>query len=215
MREELQVQQEYWDREAETFKKIYTHEKSALLNVLDKTFRKDMYERFVFTIDHAVPYEGKTFLDVGCGNGVYCLALAKRGATSVVGLDIAGNMLEAARQGAEQEHLAERCSFLHTDLLRYAPSSKFDVTLGIGLFDYISDPLPVLKKMREVTNDKIIVSFPRLWTWRAPLRKVRLSLRGCPVYFFTQTSVKNLLRASGFNHQSIHRVGKLFCVIAS
>lgn len=215
MSEELRVQREYWDREANAFKAIYSHEKSPLLNLLDRIFRKDMYERFVFTINHAAPYEGKTFLDVGCGNGVYSIELAKKGAAVVVGLDIARNMLDQARQSAEHEHLADRCGFVQMDLLQYSPESRFDVVIGIGLFDYIRDPLPVLRRMREVTNDKTIVSFPRLWTWRAPLRKVRLTLRGCPVYFFTRTRIEKLLHDSGFQKHQIYRVGKLFCVVAS
>ncbi|MEX0736121.1 MAG: class I SAM-dependent methyltransferase [Bacteroidota bacterium] len=215
MNEEMRIQQQYWDREASAFKAIYSHEKSPFLNLLDRIFRKDMYERFVFTIQHAAPYEGKTFLDVGCGNGVYAIELAKKGAAGVVGLDIASNMIDQARQSAEHEHLADRCSFVHTDLLQYSPGSRFDVAIGIGLFDYVRNPLPVLRRMREVTNDKIIVSFPRLWTWRAPLRKVRLTVRGCPVYFFTRTRIMKLLHEAGFQEHQIYRVGKLFCVVAT
>ena len=52
--------------------------KSKLSNVLDSVFRKDMYERYVFTIKHCEPIKDRTFLDVGCGNGLYSLELARR-----------------------------------------------------------------------------------------------------------------------------------------
>ena len=115
---------------------------------------------------------------------------------------------------AEREGLADRCTFVHSDLLEYNADSLFDVSIGIGLFDYISDPLPVLKKMRAVTTDKAILAFPRLWTWRAPVRKVRLAMRDCPVFFYTKSSIESLVKEAGFADMRIAKVGKLHCVEA-
>jgi hypothetical protein len=98
--------------------------------------------------------------------------------------------------------------------LEYTPPSNFDVSYGIGLFDYISEPLPVLKKMREVTNDKVILAFPRLMTWRAPVRKVRLTMKGCPVFFYSRSRINRLMRDAGFARWEVTRVGKLHCVVA-
>jgi len=210
---EIISQRSYWNREADAFQKIYTHQKSKVSNLLDAVFRKDMYERFVFTIDNCDPINGRRFLDVGCGNGLYSVRLALGGAAHVTGIDIAPNMIALCGQSAKRERV-DRCTFLETDLLAFNPDSPFDVTIGIGLFDYISDPLPVLRKMREVTSDKIIVSFPRFWTWRAPLRKARLTLRNCDVFFYTRQRIDQLMRQAGFDHHRIARVGKLHCVIA-
>ncbi|HMK38666.1 MAG TPA: class I SAM-dependent methyltransferase, partial [Bacteroidota bacterium] len=154
-----------------------------------------------------------TFLDVGCGNGLYAIELARRGAARVTGIDIAENMLRLCRENAARAGLADRCEFIRTDLLEFGSSAHADVSIGIGLFDYITDPLPVLRKMCGVTNDRVIVSFPRLWTWRAPVRKMRLSLRNCDVHFYTRSRVAALIKAAGFARQEIFRVGKLFCVV--
>lgn len=210
---ELKQQADYWNREAPQFHSIYSHDKAAPLNFLDRYFRQDMYERYLFTLEHAEPIEERTFLDVGCGSGVYSVELARRGAKLVVGLDIADRMLAMCNQAANEAGVGSRCRFVQSDLLAYAPDGRVDVTIGIGLFDYIADPLPVLRKMREVTSDRIIVSFPRLWTWRAPVRRVRLALRGCPVYFFSATRVRALMKDAGFARTEIHRVGKLHCVV--
>jgi ubiquinone/menaquinone biosynthesis C-methylase UbiE len=212
--QELTTQRDYWNREVSDFHSIYSRQKSNFAAYLDRVFRKDMYERFVFTMENSKPMEGRHFLDVGCGSGVYSLEFARQGAASVIGLDIAENMLEVCRQSAEREGLAERCKFIHSDLLAYDSPIKFDVSIGIGLFDYISEPLPVLKKMREVTNGRAILSFPRLWTWRAPVRKARLALRDCPVFFYTKQSIGSLLQEAGFADFEISRVGKLHCVVA-
>ena len=214
MNEELLAQRKYWNNEADAFQRIYTHRKSKMSNVLDSVFRKDMYERFVFTIKNCEPVKDRSFLDVGCGNGLYSFDLARKGARRVLGLDISEVMIGLCKEASEQENLADRCEFIQTDLLEYESNEKFDVSFGIGLFDYIRDPAPVLKRMREMSTDKAILAFPRYWTWRAPVRKVRLNARGCDVFFYTRSKLNELLRDAGFKRHEIHRVGKLHCVVA-
>jgi len=211
---EIQAQRAFWNSEADAFQRIYTHRKSRFANTLDQIFRKDMYERYTFTIEHCEPARDRTFLDVGCGNGMYSLELARRGAAKVVGIDIAEVMIDLCRKSSQEKNLDDRCTFIQTDLLDYKPDTTFDVSFGIGLFDYISDPLPVLKRMREVSTDRAIMAFPRLWTWRAPVRKVRLARKGCDVYFYSKARIEQLLREAGFSRQEIVKVGKLYCVVA-
>ena len=213
MKEEILAQRNYWNKEADAFESIYTHRKSKLANTLDQILRKDMYERYVFTIERCEPIAGRAFLDVGCGNGLYSLELGKRGAARVVGLDISEVMIERCRRASRQEGLEDRVSFEHTDLIEFQPPADFDVSFAIGLFDYVSDPLPVLKKMRELTRDKSIIAFPRFWTWRAPVRKLRLTLKGCDVYFYTLDRVDRLMKEAGFAGYDVVKVGKLHCVV--
>ena len=214
MNNEIQAQRQFWNSEADAFQRIYTHRKSRFANALDQYFRKDMYERFAFTIEHCEPIKNRTFLDVGCGNALYSLELARKGAAKVVGIDISEVMIGLCKQSCEDQNLTDRCTFLQTDLLDYNPDSKFDVSFGIWLFDYIRNPLPVLKKMREVSTDKAIMAFPRLWTWRAPIRKVRLARKGCDVFFYSKAQIEKLMRDAGFKRQEIVKVGKLYCVVA-
>ena len=214
MNNEIQAQRAFWNSEADAFQRIYTHRKSRFANTLDQIFRKDMYERYTFTIEHCEPVKDRKFLDVGCGNGMYSLELARRGAAKVVGIDIAEVMIDLCRKSSQEKNLDDRCTFIQTDLLDYKPDTTFDVSFGIGLFDYISDPLPVLKRMRKVSTDKAIMAFPRLWTWRAPVRKVRLARKGCDVYFYSKARIEELLREAGFSRQEIVKVGKLHCVVA-
>lgn len=214
MSHEILQQQSYWNNTVSDFDAIYSHKKGTLENFLDRYFRWDMYARYEYTLKHSEPIVGKSFLDIGCGTGVYSVELAKRGARKVIGLDIAQNMLDVCRKRSESAGVAQ-CEFIHSDLIEYRPDSKFDVSIGIGLFDYIRDPLPVLKKMHELTSEKIIISVPRLWTWRAPVRKVRLGLKGCSVYFYSRRRSEELLRQAGFHDARIDTVGKLFCITAA
>lgn len=214
MNEDISRQEEYWDKEINAFDSIYTHKKNRFASLLDSIFRYDMYARYKYSMEMAHPIQDRTFIDVGCGTGKYSLELARRGADRVLGLDISKNMIEVCKQRALEEQLDNKCSFVQADLLEYQPDSMFDVCLAIGLFDYIKDPLPVLIKIRESIQGKAIISFPRFWTWRAPVRKMRLGIKKCNVYFYTKKRVDILMNKSGFNRYTIQKVGKLFCVTA-
>lgn len=214
MSQEIIKQKHFWNREVNSFDSIYSHEKSRFGNLLDSLFRSDMYERFNYTMRKSEPVAGLSFLDVGCGTGRYSIEFARKNAARVVGLDISETMIDVCRRRATEEKLIDKTSFIQTDLLQFKPDEKFDVSIGIGLFDYIKDPLPVLKEMRECVSDRAIMSFPRFWTWRAPVRKVRLGVKGCGVYFYTKARIEKLLKAAGFESFEIQKVGKLHCVTA-
>ena len=214
MRQDLATQEDYWDREVNDFDSIYARSKNGFDNWIDATFRWDMYARFDYTLENAEPIRDRSFLDVGCGTGRYALEFARRGARRVVGIDIAEKMLAVCQARAREEHFEDRCSFVHTDLTQYQPDAQFDVCIGIGLFDYIREPLPVLAKMRKVVTDCAIMSLPRLWTWRAPMRRMRLALRGCDVYFYSKERIDALLKQAGFKSYTMKQVGQLYCVTA-
>ena len=210
----IEIQARFWDHESQAFDAIYSHRKTALSNWLDRVFRSDMYERFRFAMEHSQPIANRTVLDLGCGSGRYAVACATAGASRVLGIDIAPRMLELARSLASENGVADRCSFEHTDVLGLDTNTKFDVIFAIGLFDYIRDPVPVLSKIRELTAGRAIISFPRLWTWRALPRKLRLSLRGCDVFFYTRAAILKYMNQAGFAVSEVQRVGKLDCVVA-
>jgi 2-polyprenyl-3-methyl-5-hydroxy-6-metoxy-1,4-benzoquinol methylase len=212
----IERQARYWNDESQAFDAIYSHRKSALSNWLDRVFRRDMYERFRFAVERSQPIVGRTVLDLGCGSGRYVVALAEAGASRVLGIDIAPRMLELARELAAEHGVADRCEFQLTDVLGLDAGAGpgFDVVLAIGLFDYIRDPAPVLSKIRALTAGRAIISFPRLLTWRALPRKLRLALRGCEVHFYSRAAILRLLNETGFSWQEIRRVGKLDCVVA-
>lgn len=214
MNQQLENQRKYWESTVSEFDSIYARNKSKFQNWLDATFRWDMYARFEYTMQYSEPIAGKTILDVGCGTGRFVFEYLKRGAKHVTGIDIAESMLAVCRQRAQAEGVSERCTFVQTDLLQFKPADRFDICIGIGLFDYIPDALPVLTKMREVTRDRVIASLPRLWTWRAPVRRVRLALKGCDVYFYSKEKVDGLIKKAGFSRYEMEQVGQLWCVTA-
>ncbi|MBN1434806.1 methyltransferase domain-containing protein, partial [Candidatus Fermentibacterales bacterium] len=131
-----------------------------------------------------------------------------------VGIDTSEMMIETCRRRAREEGLDDRCSFIQTDPAHYRPDSAFDVCTAMGLLDYVREPLPMMAKMREMVRDRAIMSFPRRLTWRAPVRKVRLMLKGCYVRFYTRKEIERLVEEAGFARHDCQVIGKLYCVTA-
>jgi ubiquinone/menaquinone biosynthesis C-methylase UbiE len=206
----------FWNQIATEFDAIYTGEnKSGLSRKMDQVFRKDIYQRFDWVMEKSGDVTGRTICDIGCGSGRFVSELAKRGAAHVTGVDVAPNMLDLARNLVTKDGVADKCDFIHTDVLDWKTDRTFDETIAIGFWDYIQDPPERLRIIRDMTKQTFLSAWPRFWTWRMPVRKVRLQyIGGCPVYFFRKPQVIKLIEDAGFQVQSCETIGKLFCVEA-
>jgi 2-polyprenyl-3-methyl-5-hydroxy-6-metoxy-1,4-benzoquinol methylase len=207
-------QGEYWTKEAQKFDAIYSHKKNKLSVLLDKVFRKAMYQRFNYTMEQSEPIAGKTFLDVGCGTGLFSLELARKGGKKVTGIDVAPRMVEICKSRAKAEGVVDNTCFILSDIMDFDTNEQFDITIGMGLLDYIKNPQPELTRMRGLTTDKAMLSFPILWSWRTVPRKIRLGLKKCPVYFYTRRRIGKLLRQAGFGEIEIKQMGPMYFVTA-
>ena len=205
----------YFHNIASDFDAIYTRNKNALFVFLDKILRKDMYQRYELTLAECQPVERKKILDIGCGSGRFCIPLALNGARRVVGIDFAENMIQLARDIATESGVKEKCTFILDDFINHQFNEKFDVTIAVGLFDYIRNPTDYLDKIKILTQQKFIATYPIKWTYRMPIRKIRLNFRGCPVYFYTSSQIKALYKKSQFEIERLQKVGKIYFVVAS
>jgi ubiquinone/menaquinone biosynthesis C-methylase UbiE len=202
----------FWNDVAHDFDAIYTGRKGVVGRALDRWLRKDIYERFDWVMEKAGNVAGLTACDIGCGSGRFVTALARQGAAHVTGVDVAPEMLKLARDLVRQDGVADHCSFVHADVLDWNTDEQFDLTIAIGFWDYIADPLPRLRVIRRMTRGSFLSAWPRFWTWRMPIRKVRLTALGCPVYFYRREQVTRLLEEAGFRPGPLQVVGKLYCV---
>ncbi len=202
---------EYWDHIAPEFDTIYSGNKNPVARTLDKWLRRDMYERFNWVMRKAGDVAGKTVCDVGCGSGRFVAALAQRGAR-VTGLDFAPTMLQLASDLVKRDGVTEKCDFVLSDVLDWKTDRQFDLVIAIGFWDYVADPLPRLQVIRGITRGRFLSAWPRAGTWRAAVRKARLKVAGCPVYFWTRSQVDDYLRRAGFGVESCEIYGQLYCV---
>jgi 2-polyprenyl-3-methyl-5-hydroxy-6-metoxy-1,4-benzoquinol methylase len=212
MRDNMPQVAKFWNTIAHDFDAIYTGNKNPLARRLDLILRKDIYQRFDWVMERAGDVRGASICDVGCGSGRFVNELARRGASRVLGIDVAPEMLKLARTLVDGNGVGDNCEFVHTDVRDWEPSEQFDVVIAIGFWDYIAEPSERLRIIRRMTKGKFLSAWPRFWTWRMPIRKVRLTVQGCPVYFFPKTKVHQLLEGAGFRVERCDTVGKLFCV---
>lgn len=205
----------FWNDIAEEFDTIYTGKKGAFARFLDQWLRKDIYQRFDWVMERCGDVRGQRICDIGCGSGRFVNELVKRGADHVTGVDVAPEMLRLSRELVTRQGTSDRCDFVLADVLNWNTSEAYDTTIAIGFWDYIQDPPERLRLIRKFTGQKFLSAWPRFWTWRMPVRKVRLQfIRGCPVYFFRRPQVEEMLRQAGFEVVRCDTVGKLFCVEA-
>ena len=78
-------------------------------------FTKERFEKS--GVDPAAFFADKVVLDAGCGSGKFSAAIARLGATRVVGLDIGVKGLEFAREQAKKVSYGDRLEFREGSLL--------------------------------------------------------------------------------------------------
>ena len=54
----------------------------------------------------------------------------------------------------------DECEFIVSDYMEHEFDKKFDAIAVLGFFDYVSDPVTVLKKLIHDANKEIYISIP-------------------------------------------------------
>jgi len=196
----------YFDRAAITFDTFYDKKRSLFMQLVDRKFRSDIFERYRLTFETIEPLENKTVLDVGCGSGPCAVEAARRGSKQVVGLDMAQSMIDLSRQRAAAAGVADRCEFLLGVFPQNSPKETFDYAIVMGVMDYIADPLTFLSALAQRVRLCAVLSFPSKHWFRTPLRKVRYWLKRCPVYFYEPLQIEQFSKASGFSNTKIEKI---------
>ena len=176
---------------------IYSGEKGALKAAWNRLTRGNIRRRHEFAVEALKPLEGKRILDAGCGSGRSTIDLARLGAREVVGVDLAGAMLDLARPLAEEHGVADRCRFEKAGILDHCPEEPYDGALALGVFDYLPEQPGYLAHLASLSRGPVVISFPSLVSFRAPVRWLWWKLHGVTVTFQTESSVRALCREAG------------------
>jgi glycosyltransferase involved in cell wall biosynthesis len=208
--------QNHFQNDARRFDQIYEdRDKGLFSRFVDTVWRGVVRKRFDLTLERLEPLEGKSVLDVGCGSGRYCIAYARRGASRVVGVDFAEAMIELARDHAREVGVESRCDFRAGAFPDAVSDGPFDASTAMGFFDYIERPAEIIARMRELTTSTMIMSFPRSREWRAPLRRLRFFLSGCPLFLYTTERVKQILEEAGVTNYELLEFDRDYVVVAT
>jgi cyclopropane fatty-acyl-phospholipid synthase-like methyltransferase len=191
--------QDFFDRRVDAYDAFYEPH-SAFERWFSRVFRKAVYLRRDQVPILAQRYGCKTMLDVGCGSGRNSVWFARNGIERVHGIDISQEMTKEAIALAEQAGVADKCDFQHLDFGSMPTGEKFDLVGALGVFDYVEQPAEFLAHMAEFTNRVVYGSFPGYTLVRSPLRKIRYSLRGCPIRFYRKRELEVLFGKLKFDH---------------
>ena len=206
---------EHFHADAERFDAIYEEEKGVVYRIVDNWWRGVVRKRLELSIEVLEPLENKRILDVGCGSGRFCIAFAEHGAKEVVGIDFAAGMIDIANDLAEKADVADQCNFYVGSFPEDLPEGKFDGCTANGFFDYIEDPTPLIAQMKELTNGKLVMSFPKAVEWRVPLRWVRFQMKGTPLFLYRKEQLKKILQNAGINDYEWINLDRDYFIVAN
>ncbi len=97
--------------------------------------------------------EGRSFLDVGCWEGVNCAEAARRGAEHVVGLDLCTS--DALRANVDRWGF----EFVQMDILseKWLELGTYDVVLCSGVLYHVENVVSLLLRLRKVTGGTLVL----------------------------------------------------------
>jgi 2-polyprenyl-3-methyl-5-hydroxy-6-metoxy-1,4-benzoquinol methylase len=147
---------------------------------------------------------GKTLLDIGCGNGAFTAALARRGA-QVVGVDVSPTGIALARQEHPGIEWDVRSAY---DDLRSRFGREFDFVVSLEVIEHLFDPRLFLNRAWEVLKPggRFALSTP----YHGYVKNVALAVSdrldghftalwdGGHIKFFSWGTIQVLLKEVGF-----------------
>ncbi len=167
------VRADWW---RQIFNRLYLKTDSDVIN--DQAITRTEVDLFIRTLNLTPETE---ILDLCCGQGRHTLELARRGFTSLQGLDRSHYLIQRARSTAKKENLILR--FREGDARKLPqPADRFDVVMilgnSFGYFETVQDDLRVLREVLrvlkpsgrlliDVTDGEYVKSHfeARTWEW--------------------------------------------------
>lgn len=100
------------------------------------------------TLEPMLPdFSNKHVLDLGCGYGWHCQYAVKKGAASVIGVDVSEKMLEVA----QEKFTSQKITFLKQDISAIDfDKEQFDIVFSSLAFHYVKDYNLLIEKISNL-----------------------------------------------------------------
>lgn len=102
-----------------------------------------------FLLQWCEPVERCDVLDLGCGEGYFARGLKRRGAHSILGIDVSPEMVRAAEEQERTDRLGIEYATGNASQLRLYGEQSFDLVVAVFLFNYLNLE-ETQRTMREV-----------------------------------------------------------------
>ncbi|MGD9662729.1 MAG: bifunctional 2-polyprenyl-6-hydroxyphenol methylase/3-demethylubiquinol 3-O-methyltransferase UbiG [Porticoccaceae bacterium] len=123
----------WWDRESE-FKPLHQ------INPLRANW-----------IDRHAPVAGKNLIDIGCGGGILCEALAQRGAI-VTGIDMGAAPLSVAELHRLESGVDVTYIQASAEKMAQSHGERFDIVTCLEMLEHVPDPASVIKACAQLVK---------------------------------------------------------------
>jgi 2-polyprenyl-3-methyl-5-hydroxy-6-metoxy-1,4-benzoquinol methylase len=181
----------YFDLHHGDWDAIYSAPVGSVRWKLNRRFRRAVLRRMTVALDECRDAGARSVLDIGCGTGELGVRLAAAGATRVLGIDVAGEMVQVATSHAVRRGVAGVCEYAKGDFMTHPlGAERFDCVVALGVFDYVADPGAFLGAMWSRTRRRLVASFPHSVPPRSWLRTVWHGLHGSKLHYFTGDDVR-------------------------
>jgi len=146
--------------------------------------------------------EIKKTLDLGCGEGIFCIELARRG-IDVTGIDISQEAINHAKINAKSLKL--RIPFIVSGAEKLPFEDKsFDQVICLDVLEHVDDPIKVIKNIRKILREggRLIITVPNELYLKKSILKFDFSVllkkigHTCPGYYLDE--LKQMLESNGF-----------------
>ncbi len=110
--------------------------------------------------------EYSTFLDVGCGSGLFLVNLLRRWPRAVaLGLDLSDAHLRTAREMTTAAGVADRCTLVKGDAEDLPLRGTFDAILCTEVLEHLLEPEKLLSRLRPLCrpDTQLVVSVPQIY----------------------------------------------------
>ncbi len=126
-------------------------------------------ERISQSRNQLYPFQGKSILDIGCGDGTFSIELVQQGASHVVGIDPVPNAIDTAQKKAatatirniyfQVGNIYELPSFFstHKQNLPMRENNFFDCVVLRGILHHLPDPEKALQCVAPFTSTILII----------------------------------------------------------
>jgi len=132
-----------------------------------------------FVFEACGELDGRSVLDIGCGEGYCARELKRRGAGDYLGIDLSAQMIEAAQaQDAQDKYGIE---YQACDVVEFQPERQFDLCVAVFLFNYLRTE--DMQRVFSMVHDALTPQGEFIFSVPHPLFPFVRSTKEAPFYF--------------------------------
>jgi SAM-dependent methyltransferase len=125
---------------------------------------------------------GRSVLDIGCGEGYCARELKRRGAGDYLGIDLSEQMIQAARARDQVDQYG--IQYLATNVVEYTPSRQFDLCVAVFLFNYLT--VGDMDRVFSMVHNALVPGGEFIFSVPHPLFPFVRKQQAAPFYFESQ-----------------------------